>query len=147
MLSLVAKTCVALAVVLGLGVAVATLVDGAVTFAFATEAARELPTHADSEPMGRYQVSYAGAEADIPLNKHFELELVVLEGGRPVLGADVRVGCAMPDHGHGMTVRPKVKEIGGGRYRVDGMLLHMAGRWELAVDIDTERATFDFVLL
>jgi hypothetical protein len=41
----------------------------------------------------------------------------------------------MPQHGHGMNVAPTVKRTGEGTFRVDGMLFHMPGYWELYFDL------------
>lgn len=49
----------------------------------------------------------------------------------------VRVDATMPEHRHGMNYRPTLTEAGEGRWRVQGMLLHMAGRWELRFDTES----------
>ena len=41
-----------------------------------------------------------------------------------------RVDATMPEHRHGMNYRPSIVAEGPGRWRVDGLLWHMAGRWE-----------------
>jgi hypothetical protein len=41
----------------------------------------------------------------------------------------------MPHHGHGMNVAPTVKRTRPGEFRVDGMLFHMPGYWELYFDL------------
>jgi hypothetical protein len=41
----------------------------------------------------------------------------------------------MPHHGHGMNVRPVIRESSSGCWSVDPMLLHMPGRWELCFDL------------
>ncbi|WP_319546338.1 hypothetical protein [Ruegeria conchae] len=42
----------------------------------------------------------------------------------------------MPAHQHGMNYTPKVTALDGGTFRVDDMLFHMPGLWELQVDVD-----------
>ena len=37
----------------------------------------------------------------------------------------------MPEHGHGMFVKPKIKGSASNKYEIDGVKLHMRGRWEL----------------
>lgn len=87
----------------------------------------------------------------IPLNEYFELqiELSEAEGGAPIKGAQVFVRCEMPAHGHGMTVEPRSREEQPGAYLVEGMLLHMAGDWVLAVDtvIDGVAQSAEFPLV
>jgi cytochrome c peroxidase len=41
----------------------------------------------------------------------------------------------MPGHEHGMNTRPRVQDLGDGKFRVRGMLFHMAGEWEISFDI------------
>ncbi|MEO1108983.1 MAG: hypothetical protein AAFX90_13795 [Pseudomonadota bacterium] len=48
----------------------------------------------------------------------------------------MRVDAIMPAHRHGMNYTPKVTALGGGAFRVDDMLFHMPGLWELQVDVD-----------
>ena len=62
----------------------------------------------------------------------------------------LRVDAVMPEHRHGMNYAPKVARDAAGRYLVDGMLLHMGGRWQLLFDVHVagraERLTHDLVL-
>ena len=60
---------------------------------------------------------------------------------------DILVDAGMPQHGHGMSVRPVHRSgVADGEFEVDGMLFHMPGAWELYVDVIdgpyTERVTF-----
>lgn len=86
----------------------------------------------------------------IPLNEHFEIEVrVTTSTGAPVEDAQVSARCTMPEHGHGMNVMPRGRELGLGLYRVEGMLLHMRGRWVLGIDVilDGLAETADFEIL
>ena len=47
----------------------------------------------------------------------------------------VRVDAQMPEHRHGMNYRTSLKHLGRGQWRVDGLLWHMSGRWELSLDV------------
>lgn len=47
----------------------------------------------------------------------------------------LRVDATMPEHRHGMNYRPTVHPVGEGRWRVEGLLWHMAGRWQLRLDV------------
>jgi hypothetical protein len=78
--------------------------------------------------------------ADVPNNAHFELDVWLLDpGGAPLAGQRLSVLGWMPDHGHGMIRRPIARDLGGGHYRVEGMLLHMGGLWQLFFDVPSER--------
>jgi len=55
--------------------------------------------------------------------------------------ADVRllkVDAGMPEHRHGMNYRPSLHALGDGRWRADGLMFHMAGRWELSFDAELD---------
>ena len=42
----------------------------------------------------------------------------------------------MPAHQHGLNYAPEVSALGDGTFRVDGLLFHMPGLWELAFRSD-----------
>ena len=81
----------------------------------------------------------------IKLNELFSLR-VKLDDDRCV---SIDVDAAMPQHGHGMSVRPRVTELSDscGRFNIEGMMVHMPGQWKIYIDITegaiTERASFD----
>ena len=62
----------------------------------------------------------------------------------------VGVDATMPEHKHGMNYATTIRSDGYGRYRVDGLLFHMPGSWEVAFDGrsggEIQRLTHDFVL-
>ena len=62
----------------------------------------------------------------------------------------VAIDAQMPEHKHGMNYRPTIVSLGEGRYRVDGMVFHMPGRWELAIDVrageESERLSHEFIV-
>lgn len=101
---------------------------------------------------GSTRVRWRAAEGTLPFNEYFDLliELERTEDDAPISGAQVFVRCEMPAHKHGMNVEPRSKELGDGRYRVEGMLLHMTGDWVLGVDLVVddlaESASFPFHL-
>jgi hypothetical protein len=56
--------------------------------------------------------------------------------GAPVLGAHIGVDGGMPQHGHGFPTRPRVtRELGEGRYLLEGMKFSMTGWWEIKLKI------------
>lgn len=96
---------------------------------------------------GGYEVRARARPAPLPLNEPFDLEIEVHGGDENVsLAADA----AMPEHGHGMNVTPRVRSLGGGRFAVSGMLFHMPGYWEVYIDLTrggvTERAQYSVTL-
>jgi hypothetical protein len=88
--------------------------------------------HAES---ARYVVAYRFQPEKPEVSAHFAIDLVVCpKRGSPSAEA-VRVDARMPAHGHGMNYVAKVKVLGDGRYRADGLMFHMPGRWELVFDV------------
>jgi len=73
------------------------------------------------------------AEPPIVVGEHFSLLVQVC----PADVGLVRVDATMPEHRHGMNYRPELQALGGGRWRVEGLMFHMAGRWELVFDLAT----------
>jgi len=89
-------------------------------------------------------------DGPVPRNEEFELGVVVLDQGRGLAGVQLDVRGWMPDHGHGLVTTPRVVDEGSGAYRVEGLLLHMRGDWQLIFDVtrgtDKQSFTFDVAL-
>jgi len=79
---------------------------------------------------GRTLVLYRTHPAPLKVGQHFALEFAVCPTPE-----SVRVDAGMPEHRHGMNYRPSVAATGEGRYRAEGLMLHMAGRWELVFEV------------
>jgi hypothetical protein len=45
------------------------------------------------------------------------------------------VDATMPEHRHGMNYAPSLQALGDGRWRAEGLLWHMSGRWELRFEL------------
>ena len=99
---------------------------------------------------GNFAVTVRPSDGVIERNVHFSLE-VSLQIANGDADADsgvtkVTVDADMPAHRHGMNTQPEITEEGNHRYRVDGMVFHMAGDWVITVDIargnESERASF-----
>jgi hypothetical protein len=100
-------------------------------------AACELPPGKRLES-AQLSLSYRTMPARIAVGEHFVLELAVCpKQGK--LAERIRLDAHMPEHRHGMNYRPSVKALGEGRYRSEGWLFHMAGRWEFVFEIGGER--------
>jgi hypothetical protein len=89
-----------------------------------------------------------GAKPDrIPMAQHFALEVQLCEKGAASTARLHKADASMPEHKHGMNYRPVITSLGAGRFRVEGMMFHMAGRWELAFEVhagkETVRLTHD----
>lgn len=59
----------------------------------------------------------------------------------PAQAVLVTVDATMPEHRHGMNYRSSLQSLGDGRWRADGLLWHMSGRWELRFDVRHDGST------
>jgi hypothetical protein len=89
----------------------------------------------------QYVVAYRTAPSPIPASAHFAIDFTVCPVGNAPAPRSVRVDASMPEHRHGMNYRTTVTAKGGGRYRAEGLLFHMSGRWEIAFDVAAGGAT------
>lgn len=76
---------------------------------------------------------------------------VTTPDGKPVEGADLSIDGGMPQHGHGLPTEPRFTEdLGGGRYKVEGVKFNMPGWWTLTLTVSsmagTDSATFNLTL-
>ena len=108
--------------------------------ASAAVAACELPpgVRVESE---RLSISYFTVPAKIAVGQPFVLELAACPKGGTAVSEKVRLDAHMPEHRHGMNYRTKVTPLGASRFRSEGWLFHMPGRWEFLFDIGAERLT------
>lgn len=112
------------------------------------EVAKQLKTQ-----VGTWQVTWVSDPTPIPLNQPFALQVAVasLQADGPAVDQiSLQVDGRMPHHRHGMNREPVVTQTSPGSFRVENMMFHMPGRWELYFDIShdgmTERAQ-DVVIL
>lgn len=82
-----------------------------------------------------WQVVFAPQPAPLPLGRHFALDIVVCAPAGQPLPAMLAVDADMPAHRHGMNYRATVSALGDGRFRADGLMFHMAGRWRISIDL------------
>lgn len=103
---------------------------------FTLEEPRSLVTRDDA-----FLITWFPENGVVPINDHFSVDVTLTrndEARTPVTGASVTMSCFMPEHGHGMLREPRSEEIGDGKYRVNGFLLHMDGYWTVSVNVLVE---------
>jgi cytochrome c peroxidase len=82
----------------------------------------------------RHVLAYKAGEVEVA--KHFSLEIsACAKNGPPP--ETLKLDAHMPAHRHGMNYAPSVLKLGPGRWRAEGLLFHMPGRWELVFEIDS----------
>lgn len=96
-----------------------------------------------------YMLAFRSDPIGIETGEPFALILnVCTKNGKPA--ELVAVDAQMPEHRHGMNYRPSIVGADNGRYRAEGLVFHMPGRWELTFDVrageETERLTHDIIL-
>jgi len=97
----------------------------------AAQGACELPGgEAQKIESPRHVVLYRTRPAPLKVGQHFALEFAVCPAPQ-----SVRVDAWMPEHRHGMNYRPTVTVTGEGSYKAEGLMLHMAGKWELVFEV------------
>ena len=84
---------------------------------------------------GAYTVAFRTEPAKIEVGRHFAVELVVCPKGSATPVESVHVDGFMPEHGHGMNYRASIKPLGPGRFRAEGLMFHMPGRWDFIFDV------------
>lgn len=73
-----------------------------------------------------------------PLRRPFTIVIEAFEDPectRPYIADGALIDSWMPHHRHGMNVAPRVTAEAPGRWRAEGMLMHMSGLWEVDVDL------------
>ena len=100
----------------------------------------ELPpgTRVESQ---RLALSYQTVPGKIAVGEQFVLEFSACAKEGTAFSGRVTLDAHMPAHRHGMNYRPSVKPVGEGRFRSEGWLFHMPGRWEFIFDLGGERLT------
>lgn len=129
-----------MALVMGLGMPEAAHAGGSPQAASSPQAGcgHELPAKARRQAeSARHRIAFAMQPAPA-VGRHFGIDLVVCPRAGSSLPSALRVDADMPAHRHGMNYRPTVRGLGNGRYRVDGLMFHMAGSWRLSFDVSTD---------
>lgn len=98
---------------------------------FAVLPATACPLSAPMLQLGDVQADWKVDGAPIAVGRHFAIEVQLCPAGAVL----ARANATMPEHRHGMNYRPSVKPLGDGRWRVEGLMFHMPGRWELQLDV------------
>ena len=99
---------------------------------------------------GTYIVFWEPVDGAIPEAEPFAVAIGVARVDGRALAESVAVGfdAEMPHHGHGMNLVPVIERgERAGAFVASGVLLHMPGRWVIAVDVSEngilERAQWD----
>ena len=85
-------------------------------------------------------VTYSTSIEPIAINVMHEWVLTIQSiDGNPITHADIVVEGGMPEHNHGLPTAPKVtKNLGNGRYLLQGIRFHMSGFWQMKITVKIE---------
>jgi hypothetical protein len=81
------------------------------------------------------EVAYRWEPTDIKVGQFFAAEVVACRAPGTEAVSRMVLDARMPAHGHGMNYRPKATQSGPGRFRFTGLMLHMAGAWQITFDL------------
>lgn len=90
------------------------------------------PDATASASAGPVQARWSTEPAQVQVGEPFVMRVELCPAAAKLL----RVDATMPEHRHGMNYQPSVKPLGQGLWQVEGMVWHMAGRWELKLDTE-----------
>ncbi len=86
---------------------------------------------------GGVAVGWVAENSPITVGRHFAMNVRLC----PADAKLVRVDATMPEHRHGMNYKASFAALGEGRWRVEGMMFHMPGRWLLRFDVSAAGRT------
>lgn len=91
----------------------------------------------------KYVVQLHPVAEPITVNQMHNWEMkVATSKGEPVSKANFQIAGGMPQHNHGLPTQPMVtKNLGNGRYLIEGMKFSMTGWWELRITVDADKGT------
>jgi cytochrome c peroxidase len=77
----------------------------------------------------------------IGVGKHFSLDVAACAKPGVPEPESLKVDAHMPEHRHGMNYAPSVTKTGPGRWRAEGLMFHMPGKWEFVFELRTAGKT------
>ena len=81
------------------------------------------------------EIAYRWEPGVLKVGQFFAAEVIACRAPGPGAVREIVLDAQMPAHGHGMNYRPTATPAGPGRFRVTGLMLHMAGTWRLTFDL------------
>lgn len=81
----------------------------------------------------RFVLSYR--MPDVAVGRHFSVDISYCAKAGGAVAGSLKVDAHMPEHRHGMNYAATVTPLGPQRWRADGLMFHMPGRWELVFEL------------
>ena len=83
----------------------------------------------------QYALAFRTQPEKVVIGQHFVVELALCTKDGAAAPGSVRVDAHMPEHRHGMNYKTKVTSSSAGKYRAEGLMFHMPGRWEYIFEV------------
>ena len=83
-----------------------------------------------------WQIAFVVQPGPLQAGKPFALDIWLCSDAPAGHPTRVAVDAEMPAHKHGMNYRAVVKPAGAQRYRAEGLLFHMPGRWRFLFEVE-----------
>jgi cytochrome c peroxidase len=77
----------------------------------------------------------------VEVGKHFTVEIATCSKNSNPEPESLKVDAHMPEHRHGMNYAPSITKLGPGRWRAEGLMLHMPGKWEFVFELRSNGKT------
>src|SRR5690606_35247792 len=81
----------------------------------------------------RYVLAFQAGK--VAVGRHFSVDLASCAKAGHALPESIKVQARMPEHRHGMNYLPKVARVAPGRWRAEGLMFHMPGKWEFVFEL------------
>lgn len=87
---------------------------------------------------GLYQAALSPETMPVGIGQmHTWSVMIQTTDGAPVTSAVFAIDGGMPQHGHGLPTAPQItKNLGEGRYQIEGVKFNMGGWWTFEIAID-----------
>lgn len=114
-------------------------------FSVATQAETSSSKSSDA---GHFIVAYESKAKPIKINQMHSWVIAIQDANKKtILDAIVNIAGGMPEHDHGLPTQPLItKNLGEGKYLLEGMKFHMHGYWVVTLSIEaagkTDQVTF-----
>jgi len=83
---------------------------------------------------GDLVMAFRADPAPIAVGEPFALDIAICHAGDAPLQLRL-VDAEMPEHRHGMNYAPSIAASGPRRFRAEGLLFHMPGRWRVRFEL------------
>ncbi len=84
----------------------------------------------------RFHANVVPDPPSIAVGAMFAAEITACDADGNPFDGEVAIDATMPAHGHGMNTGPEVAKTGPGRFRAEGLMVHMPGAWRIRLQLN-----------